>query len=245
MTSMAESRDVQHVLLVDDEHDLHELLLFNLREAGFHATAEATAEGGLRSAVTTRPDVVVLDVMLPDLSGIETCRRIRADGRMDDVAILMLTARGDEFDKLLGFEAGADDYVVKPFSVREVVMRIRALARRVQELRIVRHAPRSGKILRWRGLSVDAGRQQVFLDGAEVQLRPLEYRLLALFLERPDLTFDRAALLEAVWGIQGEVQTRTVDTHVRRLRERLGRYGDAVETVFGAGYRLRALPASV
>jgi two-component system phosphate regulon response regulator PhoB len=228
------------VLLIDDEQDLHDLLLFNLREAGFLADAEATAEAGLRSAWSLLPDVIVLDVMLPDLSGIEACRRLRADARTADVSVLMLTARGEEFDRLLGFEAGADDYVVKPFSVREVVMRVRALSRRARELKQARAAPRAANIVRWQGLTVDLGRSQVFADGVELALRPLEYKLIAIFLERPDKTFSRSDLLEDVWGISGDVQTRTVDTHVRRLRERLGHYGAAVETVHGLGYRLRA-----
>lgn len=236
---MTES-DAQRVLLIDDERDLHELLLYNLREAGFRADAESTATDGLRAASKLHPDVIVLDVMLPDMSGIEACRRLRSDANTKDTAVLMLTARGEEFDRLVGFEAGADDYVVKPFSVREVVMRVRALARRVHELRQARKSPQAGQVLRWRGLTVDSGRQQVFLDGVEVTLRPLEYKLIALLIENPRRTFDRSDLLSEVWGIQGDVQTRTVDTHVRRLRERLGAYGDAVETVYGTGYRLGA-----
>jgi two-component system phosphate regulon response regulator PhoB len=232
--------DAQRVLLIDDERDLHDLLLYNLREAGFQADAEATAADGLRAASKLTPDVVVLDVMLPDMSGIETCRRLRAEASTQDAAVLMLTARGEEFDRLVGFEAGADDYVVKPFSVREVVMRVRALARRVSELRQARKSPQASRVLRWRGLSVDSGRQQVFIDGVEVTLRPLEYKLIATLLENPRRTYSRADLLNEVWGIQGDVQTRTVDTHIRRLRERLGAHGDAVETVYGTGYRLRA-----
>jgi two-component system phosphate regulon response regulator PhoB len=228
----------QRVLLIDDELDLHDLLLFNLREAGYQAHAAASATDGLRAASELRPDVIVLDVMLPDLSGIETCRRLRAEAATQDAAVIMLTARGEEFDRLVGFEAGADDYVVKPFSVREVVMRVRALARRVSELRQARKSPESGRLLRWRGLTLDSGRQQLFIDGAEVTLRPLEYKLIALLLENPKRTYARADLLSEVWGIQGDVQTRTVDTHIRRLRERLGAYGDAVETVYGTGYRL-------
>jgi len=129
---MAEEGKGQRVLLVDDERDLHDLLLFNLREAGFQASAEATGEAALRAVVKDLPDVVVLDVMLPDLSGIEACRRIRATPAVEDVAILMLTARGEEFDRLLGFEAGADDYVVKPFSPRELLSRVQAVLARTK-----------------------------------------------------------------------------------------------------------------
>jgi len=125
--------------------------------------------------------------------------------------------------------------------VREVVMRVRALGRRARELRQARESPRAGRVLRWRGLTVDLGRQQVYVDGAEVPLRPLEYKLLAVLLEHPEKIFSRGELLEEVWGIQGDVQTRTVDTHVRRLRERLGPYESAVETVLGMGYRLRTV----
>lgn len=236
---MTDSPSAPRVLLIDDEPDLHDLLVYNLREAGFHADAAATAREGLLAAGKLRPDVIVLDVVLPDLSGIEACRRLRADVTTSDAAVLMLTARGEEFDRLIGFEAGADDYVVKPFSVREVIMRVRALARRVNELRQARKSPTSGRLLRWRGLTVDVGRQQVFVDGAEIALRPLEYKLIALLTEHPQRTFSRGDLLAEVWGIHGDVQTRTVDTHVRRLRERLGPYGEAVETVYGMGYRLK------
>jgi two-component system phosphate regulon response regulator PhoB len=158
---------------------------------------------------------------------------------MDDIGVLMLTARGDEYDRVLGFEVGADDYVVKPFSVRELVLRVKALARRTSERRAARAAADEGRRLSWRGLSIDPLRHRVYADGAEVALRPLEYKLLAIFLERPGAVLPRAQLLEEVWGIRGDVNTRTVDTHVRRLRERLGPYGDAIETVYGFGYRLR------
>jgi DNA-binding response OmpR family regulator len=240
---MGEEGNGQRVLLVDDERDVHDLLLRSLSEAGFETSAETSGEGALRTVVKERPEVVLLDVMLPDLSGIEACRRIRATPDVDDTGVVMLTGRSDEFDRLLGFEAGADDYVVKPFSVREVVMRVRVLARRTRELRIARRAPRAGRLLEWRGLAVDPGRRQVFIDGREATLRPLEYKLLALFIEHPERIFSRVELLREIWGIAGDVQTRTVDTHVRRLRERLTQYGDAVETVHGLGYRLRTSSA--
>ena len=229
----------ERILLVDDEPDLRRLLVYNLEEAGFVAVAAATGEEGIRLALEGRPLVVVLDVMLPDLAGTEVCRRMRAEKDLADVAILMLTARGDEDDRVLGFEAGADDYVVKPFSVRELVMRIRALARRVSERRVARQHVESEARLSWKGLAVDVGRHRVFQDGVELALRPLEFKVLAILLEHPGRTFSRSELLEEAWGITADVNTRTVDTHVRRLRERLGAYGDAVETVHGFGYRLR------
>lgn len=229
------------VLVVDDEEDLRRLLLFNLREAGFEAEAAATGADGLAMAASFAPAVVILDLMLPDLSGTEVCRQLRADPARADVAILMLTARGDEYDRVLGFEVGADDYVVKPFSVRELMMRVKALSKRAHERRAARAstAEDAPKRLAWRGLEVDVVRHHVFADGVEVALRPLEFKLVSIFLEHPGRVFTRAELLEEVWGITADVSTRTVDTHVRRLRERLGTYGDAVETVHGFGYRLR------
>jgi two-component system phosphate regulon response regulator PhoB len=231
------------VLLVDDEPDLQRLVLFNLREAGFEADASGTGNEGLAKARALDPQVVILDLMLPDVPGTEVCRQMRSDPQLADVAILMLTARGDEYDRVLGFEVGADDYVVKPFSVRELVMRVKGMARRYHERKAARsHAPQpqaENKAMQWRGLSVDTTRHRVFADGTELSLRPLEFKLLAMLLEHPGRVFTRGELLEEVWGITSEVNTRTVDTHVRRLRERLGTYGEAVETVHGFGYRLR------
>jgi len=236
MTQSAPDR----VLIIDDELDLLELLLFNLREAGFEPEAAATGTEGLTAARRASPAVIILDVMLPDLSGTEVCRQIRADSALADVAILMLTARGDEADRVLGLEVGADDYVVKPFSVREVMLRVRALARRSAELRAARGAAGAGRRLSYGGLSLDPVHHRVYADGVELSLRPLEYKLCAMLLEHPGQVFSRAQLLSEVWGIAAEINTRTVDTHVRRLREHLGVHGDAIETVHGFGYRLRA-----
>ncbi len=227
------------VLVVDDEEDIRRLLTFNLGESGFVVDAAEAGEQALERAAKQRPAVVVLDIMLPDISGMEVCRRLRATPDLSDVAILMLTARSDEYDRILGFEVGADDYVVKPFSVREVVMRVRGLATRAKERRLARAAFDEGKRLTWRGLEIDPTRHRVLADGAELTLRPLEYKLLAIFVEHPGRVFSRTELLREVWDISAEVNTRTVDTHVRRLRERLATYSEAIETVHGFGYRLR------
>ena len=156
-----------------------------------------------------------------------------------DVGILILSARGDEADRLVGFELGADDYVVKPFSVKEVVFRVRALARRSGERQQAQEAPDTGARLTWRGLSVDPVRHRVEADGAPLVLRPIEFKLIHLFLSNPGRVYGRADLLQEIWGQEGEISPRTVDTHVRRLREALGSYEAAVETVHGFGYRLR------
>jgi two-component system phosphate regulon response regulator PhoB len=227
------------VLLVDDEPDLRSLFLFNFTESGFDAQAVGTAEEAFQAIAERRPDAIVLDVMLPDITGTEICHKLREDSSYSDVAILMLTARGDEEDRIAGFEAGADDYVIKPFSVRELIMRVRAVLRRTRERSVARKVVDDGTRLTWRGLTLDPGRHLVYLDGAEVPLRPLEFKLICTFMEHRDRTFTRRDLLREVWGMSGDIHTRTVDTHVRRLRERLGTYGDAVETVHSVGYRLR------
>ncbi|MBX3190607.1 MAG: response regulator transcription factor [Labilithrix sp.] len=227
------------VLVVDDEEDIRRLVTFNLGDAGFKVEAVENGADALAAATRLRPSVVVLDLMLPDLSGMEVCRRLRADESVADAAVLMLTARGDEYDRVLGFEVGADDYVVKPFSVRELVMRVKGLARRANERRLARGARDEGKRLSWRGLEIDPARHRVLIDGAELGLRPLEYKLLAIFVEHPGRVFSRTELLQEVWGISPDTNTRTVDTHIRRLRERLGANADAIETVHGFGYRLR------
>jgi two-component system phosphate regulon response regulator PhoB len=229
----------ERVLVIDDEPDLCELLLFNLREAGLSPESASTAAHGLALSATFEPAVIVLDVMLPDLDGTEVCRRIRAGSVNADVAILMLTARGDEDSRVLGLEVGADDYVVKPFSVREVVLRVRALSRRAGERLAARGSADAGRRLTWGDLSIDPVRHHVYGSGAEIGLRPLEYKLISLLLEHPGRVFSRAELLHEVWGITADITTRTVDTHVRRLREKLGAQGDVIETVHGFGYRLR------
>src|SRR5580700_3369160 len=209
------------VLLVDDEPDLRQLVTFNLRDAGFEVDAVGSGQAGLALAAKTRPGVVILDLMLPDISGTEVCRQLRRDPVLADSGVLMLTARSDEYDRLLGFEVGADDYVVKPFSVRELVMRVKALARRTAERRAARAATGGARRLRWKGLELDPIRHRVTLDGVELQLRPLEFKLLQVLLENPGRVLSRSQLLEEVWGMSGDAASRTVDTHVRRLRERL------------------------
>jgi two-component system phosphate regulon response regulator PhoB len=219
------------VLVVEDEADVARLLAFNLGEAGFVVEAVATGEAALAAAARDRPAVVVLDLMLPDLSGFEVCRRLREEVA-PEAGVLMLTARGDEYDRIVGLEVGADDYVVKPFSVREVVLRVLALAKRVGE-----RGEASGKLLRLRDLVVDPATHEVRLGGEELTLRPLEYKLLVTLLAEPGRVFSRADLLDAVWGLKEETGTRTVDVHVKRLRTSLGRGAELIETVHGFGYR--------
>src|SRR5579863_1023097 len=167
------------VLIVDDEPDLRQLVTFNLREAGFEVDAVGSGQAGLALAARTRPAVIILDLMLPDVPGTEVCRLLRKDAVLSDCAVLLLTARADEYDRVLGFEVGADDYVVKPFSVRELVMRVRALARRTGERRVARSSEEPARRLKWRGLELEMVRHHVFVDGVELVLRPLEFKLIA------------------------------------------------------------------
>jgi two-component system phosphate regulon response regulator PhoB len=236
---MVDATDTGPVLIVDDERDICRLIEFNLREVGFTCETAHTGTDAVAKATALVPAIVVLDLMLPDLPGTEVCRRLRADPALSEVAILILTARGDEYDRLVGFELGADDYVVKPFSVREVVLRVRALARRCSERSAARRSTEVARQLSWRGLTLDAAGHRAYSDGVELTLRPMEFKLISVFLENPNHVFTRDRLLDEVWGISTEVNTRTIDTHIRRLRLQLGNYGDVIETVRGVGYRLR------
>jgi len=228
----------KRVLIVDDEPDVGRLLAFNLADAGFEAEVARSGEGALTMAADFRPHVVVLDLMLPDLSGYEVCRRLRADPTLAEVAVLMLTARGDETDRIGGLESGADDYVVKPFSVREVVLRVQALAKRAVDRPEPAAAVDSGaQVLRARELEVDLRNHEVRFAGEQLNLRPLEFKLLVTLLGEPGRVFSRAELLAEVWGIRDASSTRTVDVHIKRLRSNLGRAADLIETVHGFGYR--------
>ena len=221
------------VLLVDDERDLLSLLDFNLRAAGFETTLATTGEQALAQVRRKVPDLVLLDLMLPDVSGTEVCRQIKADPRTKHVPVVMLTAKGDEVDRVVGFEIGADDYVTKPFSVRELVLRLKALLRRTGAGRASERPPEQVGPIR-----VDVDAHRAYVDGVEVTLTPLEFRLLTTLMARLGRVQSREQLLEDVWEMSSEVETRTVDTHVKRLREKLGSGRDLLETVRGIGYRL-------
>ncbi|MBL9016108.1 MAG: response regulator [Myxococcales bacterium] len=229
----------RRVVIIEDERDVARLLEFNLRGAGFDAQSAGTGNEGVTLVQNLRPDVVVLDLMLPDTSGYEVCKQLRADSRSADVGILMLTAKGEAEDRILGLEVGADDYVVKPFVVREVVLRVTALANRLAERRARGTASEPSKVLRVGPIELDPVTHDVRIGGVPTQLRPLEYKLLQLLVSDPGRVFSREELLEQVWEMRGDINTRTVDVHVRRLRVSLGPAADAIETVHGFGYRAK------
>ncbi|HTR52966.1 MAG TPA: response regulator transcription factor [Kofleriaceae bacterium] len=225
------------VLVIEDEVDLATTLEYNLRSEGFQVRLAHSGKQGLASATAEPlPDVIVLDLMLPDLSGTEICRRLREQERTRELPVIMCTAKGEEIDRVVGFEVGADDYVVKPFSVRELILRVRALLRRVQR------TEGEPALLRFGRLKIDRDAHRAWVDDGEIALTALEFRLLHAFLSRRGRVQSRDALLDEVWGMDADVTTRTVDTHVKRLREKLGDAGTYIETLRGVGYRFKGEP---
>jgi len=225
------------VLVIEDEQDIQEVLQYNLRSEGFQVRLAHSGRQGLAAATSDPvPDVIVLDLMLPDLSGTEICRRLREQDRTRETPVIMCTAKGEEIDRVVGFEVGADDYMVKPFSVRELILRIRALMRRVQR------GEGEPSLIRFGRLKIDRDAHRAWVDDGEIGLTALEFRLLHAFLSRRGRVQTRDALLSDVWGIDADVTTRTVDTHVKRLCEKLGEAGAYIETLRGVGYRFKDQP---
>ena len=226
------------ILLVEDEPGIQELVKFNLSLGGHVVLCADSAEQAVGMVRETLPDLVLLDWMLPGMSGIELAKKFRADSRMKNVPIIMLTARGDERDKVLGLETGADDYITKPFSPRELSARIKAVLRR--------RAPQMTEDkVEIRGLSLDPVSHRVMGDGTAVDLGPTEFRLLHFMMTHPERVYSRAQLLDHVWGDHVFVEERTVDVHIRRLRLALEptHHESLIDTVRGAGYRLSTQPA--
>jgi two-component system phosphate regulon response regulator PhoB len=223
---------VANILIVDDERDLASLLDFNLRQAGHETTLAYSGDEALAAARRRPPDLVLLDLMLPDTSGTEVCRQLKGDPRTRAVPVMMLTAKGEELDRVVGFELGADDYVVKPFSVRELMLRVKAVLRRAGQRGSDRPVTEVG------GIRVDVDEHRAWVRGEALDLTPLEFKLLATLVARAGRVQSRERLLSDVWEMSSELETRTVDTHVKRLREKLGPARDQLETVRGVGYRL-------
>ncbi len=221
------------VLIVEDEPPQAELLSYNLEKEGFRVLVAADGEEGLLMAQENAPDAIVLDWMLPGLSGIEVCRQLRGDGDTREIPILMLTARGEEEDRVRGIETGADDYVVKPYSPREVVARIKALLRRA-------NPSLSTETLEYDDIAMDLAQHKVNRGGKSIHLGPTEFRLLRTLMEKPGRVFSRERLLDLVWGRDVYVEDRTVDVHIRRLRKALNEHGgvDVIRTVRGEGYAI-------
>ncbi len=222
------------ILIVEDEPDVVDLLRYNLERAGFSVMTAATGDRGLEMARANRPDLIILDLMLPGMTGQEICRALKKDPETEPLLIVMLTAKGQSEDRVKGLELGADDYMAKPFSPRELVLRVQALLKRL------RTVPRSAT-LQISGISLDKTNFEARLDGQRLDLTTTEFKLLGLLIERRGKTLSRETLLTDVWKYQNaSVDTRTVDTHIRRVREKLGKYAGRLETVRGEGYRFSA-----
>lgn len=223
----------KRILVVEDEKDVVDLLSLNLRKAGgFVVSSASDGATGLTKARDEKPDFIILDLMLPKMSGLEVCKILKTDAATRQIPVLMLTAKAEEIDRIVGLELGADDYVVKPFSPREVILRIKAILRRGDR-------KETDERLTAGAITIDPARHQVSVNGKAVNLTSLEFKLLRTLMQRRGRVQERDRLLNEVWGYESVIDTRTVDTHVRRLREKLGKAGDIVETVRGFGYRLR------
>jgi len=223
----------QSVLIVEDEQDVADLVRYNLGRAGFQVQVAADGASGLEMVKMERPDCMVLDLMLPGMSGVEVCRRIRRSPEISSLPVIMLTARGEPEDRVKGLQSGADDYVTKPFSPKELVLRVQAVLRRSQPQILNDHLT-AGR------LTMNRRTFEVRIDGTRVELTTIEFKLLCVLVERRNRVQSRESLLQDVWGYSIEVDTRTVDTHVRRLREKLGELAIHLETIRGEGYIFRA-----
>jgi len=223
------------VLVIEDEPDLREVLDYNLTKEGHRVTAVATGSDGLRLARELQPDLILLDLMLPDTTGTAVCKTLKKEPATREIRVMMVTAKGEEIDRVVGFELGADDYVVKPFSVRELLLRVNAVLRR-------KDAP-STDFVEFGELRIDPAAHRAWVAGAEVALTTLEFRLLLTLYERKNRVQSRSVLLNDIWGIEADITTRTVDTHVKRLREKMKGIGRYIETVRGVGYRFTEHPS--
>jgi two-component system phosphate regulon response regulator PhoB len=220
------------ILVVDDEPDVATLISYNLKAKGYAVETLNNPNQSLGLARSFQPDLVILDIMMPELSGIQICRLLRADPTLKKVPVIFLTAKTEEADRIQGFEAGGDDYVCKPFSTKELVLRVQSVLRRAGE-----GDDKTLKRLQCEGIEMDIERHEVSVDGKSIDLTATEFRLLRLLLERRGRVQTREHLLINVWNYETEIETRTVDTHVRRLREKLGTAADWIETIRGVGYR--------
>ena len=221
---------MERVLIVDDDPDIQRLVSYNLMQAGFEVTTADTGRMALESVHKQPPDLIILDLMLSDIDGMEVCRALRSREHSRRIPIVMLTARGEEIDRVIGFELGADDYVMKPFSPRELVLRVKSIFRRMKNER--------GDMLRNGKIQLYPQRRQCFLGTDPIVLTAKEFDLLQELMRAEGNVLTRDVLMDKVWGYHGEATSRTLDTHIRRLREKLGHEGSHVETVRGVGYRM-------
>ena len=225
------------VLIIEDEPDLALTLKYNLQKAGYEVATELTGGGGLVKSETFLPDLVLLDLMLPDTSGFEVCRALKANPLTKHAPVVMLTARGEEVDRVRGFEVGAEDYVLKPFSIKELLLRLKVIFKRHTQ-----PGEEPQTLITFGPLTINKESHQVWVEEEEINLTILEFNLVCTFVERKGKTQSRAQLLNDVWGTNADLTTRTVDTHVKRLRDKLKVAGQFIQTIRGVGYRFQQTP---
>ena len=223
----------EKIFIIEDDKNISKLIKYNLEKEGFNCSAFFSGEEALKALEKEKADLLILDIMLPGMDGLEVCRRIKKADGLSTIPIIMLTAKGEEVDRIVGLELGADDYIVKPFSPRELVLRIKSIFKRLALPEEEKNILKSAKII------IDLSRHKVTVNKREVVLAPMEFKLLVLLIKREGRVQSRERLLEDVWDIASDVTTRTVDTHIKRLREKLGKEGDIIETVRGVGYRVK------
>ncbi|MGA1840310.1 MAG: response regulator [bacterium] len=221
----------ERILIVEDDPNISQLVKYNLEKTGYTCILSITGEAALRILNKENIDLIILDIMLPEMDGFEVCRRIKQNQDIANLPIIMLTAKGEEIDRIVGLELGADDYVVKPFSPRELILRIKAILKRGKIPDIISDILVAGK------LKVDISKHKVTFDDTPIDLTPMEFKLLVTLMKRKGRVQSRHVLLSDVWDMGSDVTTRTIDTHIKRLREKLGQAGIFIETVRGLGYR--------
>ena len=227
---------MKKILVIEDEEDLNQTLSFNLENEGYKVTSALKGSEALEILENSSPpDLVILDLMLPDMPGLDICRHIRSKENLKNISVIIVTAKGEEVDRVVGFELGADDYIVKPYSVRELMLRIQAQLRRNDSSEVTEENSEEGNIS-FKDLLIDNSKHKVFLSDKKISLTAKEYTLLKYLLTKADKVQTRDILLDKVWGYDNSVTTRTVDTHVKRLRSKLGKYGKNIETIRGVGY---------
>ena len=224
------------ILIVEDERDIVELLQYNLQEAGFETDYVRNGADALHRAVEQSPDLILLDLMLPEVDGLIVCRLLKNDPRTKNIPIVMVTAKTEERDRIAGLELGVDDYITKPFSPKEVVLRVSAVLRRIQ---VGKQAEEDTKQIQQHGLTIDLDKHQVLTESGPIDLTATEFKLITLFARSPGRVFTRDILMDVIWGQEYYGIDRTVDTHVSRLRRKLGEFGEHIETVHGVGYRFK------
>ncbi|MDE0400146.1 MAG: response regulator [Candidatus Poribacteria bacterium] len=223
------------ILIVEDERDIADLLRYNLQKAGFKTDYVRNGADALQRAIEKTPDLILLDLMLPEVDGMIVCRLLKNDPRTKNIPIVMVTAKTEEKDRVAGLELGADDYIIKPFSPREVVLRVSAVLRRIQ----IGKQTENTKRIETHGVTIDLDKHQVLTQSGPIDLTATEFKLITLFARSPGRVFTRDILMDVIWGQDYYGIDRTVDTHVSRLRRKLGQFGKHIETVHGVGYRFK------